>query len=52
MPLYASEGAVVRVYPEAVRCTDDMDLSKAVELAFNEHYDGLAGSALGPATEL
>jgi len=52
MPVYVTEGAVVPVYPETVQCTDDMDMSKAVELVFDETYGGVDGSILGPATGL
>ena len=46
MPVYARAGESIRVYPLAVRSTNDMDPSKAVELRFDESYRGLAASVL------
>lgn len=52
MPLYVRRGARVPVYPEPVQCTDQMDLSRATVLAFDESYSGLAGSVLGGLVRL
>lgn len=46
MPVYARSGQAIRVYPLPVSSTNDMDLSKAVELRFDSAYRGLAGSVL------
>ncbi len=52
LPLYAVAGAALRVYPERVNSTDDMDLDRATHLVFNRDYQGLAGSILGQITGL
>ncbi len=52
LPVYASAGAAIRVYPEQVQCTDEMDLEQAVHLVFDRRYKGLAGSILGEVTGL
>lgn len=40
MPVYVREGAVIPVYPELVDCTDDMDLTKTVNLVIDETFKG------------
>jgi alpha-D-xyloside xylohydrolase len=52
MPVYIRRGAQVAVYPEPAQCTDEMDLSRAVTLAFDEGYTGFGGSALGALVAL
>jgi alpha-D-xyloside xylohydrolase len=52
MPLFVRHGARVAVYPEPVACTDEMDLSRSVELVFDDSYRGFRSSALGSAIEL
>jgi len=52
MPVYAKRGAAMRVYPHEVQCTDEMDLSKATELVFDETYRGLGKSVLGSFVRL
>jgi len=52
MPIYVVKGAKVRVYPELVQCTDDMDLKKAVTLTFDKTYKGFAKSVLGKVVKL
>lgn len=47
VPVYAKAGEAIRVYPHAVRSTNDMDLARAVELRFDASYRGLAASVLG-----
>ena len=47
MPLYARTDARIRVYPDEVQCTDEMDLDRVVELDFGDSYRGLAESVLG-----
>ncbi len=46
MPVWVRAGAQVPVYPVAVSCTDEMDLSKVVRIAFDESYRGLDQSCL------
>ena len=41
MPVYVREGAVIPVYPEHVECTDEMDLSKTVDLVIDETFTGM-----------
>ncbi|MBN1867100.1 alpha-xylosidase [Candidatus Sumerlaeota bacterium] len=48
IPVYVKAGAEVRVYPDPVQCTDEMDLTKSVVLAFDGSYRGIAESILGP----
>lgn len=52
IPVYVKFGAQVPVYPHLVRCTDEMDLTKAVKLIFNEEYQGLPASILGAVVSL
>lgn len=47
MPVWVKFGAKIAVYPEAVNCTDEMDLSKSMELEFDETFKGLDNTALG-----
>ncbi len=41
MPLYARAGAEIPWYPEAVECTDEMDLSKSVCLKIDAAFGGI-----------
>ena len=52
MPVYVRLGAQVPVYPHCVQCTDEMDLSKAGELVFDDGYQGLRNSILGTVVSL
>jgi alpha-D-xyloside xylohydrolase len=47
IPIYAKSGATIKVYPEDVQCTDQMDLSKSVNLVFDSSYAGISKSILG-----
>jgi alpha-D-xyloside xylohydrolase len=47
MPVWVKYGAKVPFYPEKVRCTDDMDLNKAVKITFDETFRGLKKSIIG-----
>lgn len=47
IPVYARQDATIRVYPERVQCTDEMDLGKCVELHFDSQYSGIAETVLG-----
>jgi alpha-D-xyloside xylohydrolase len=47
LPVYAKLGAAIRVYPESVQCTDEMDWAKCATLVFDQGYRGLAASILG-----
>jgi alpha-D-xyloside xylohydrolase len=38
MPIYVVAGSRVRIYPEPVQCTDEMNLRKAVTITFDRHY--------------
>ncbi len=46
MPVWVRFGVKVPVYPRAVSCTDEMDLSKAVGIEFDESFAGLDESCL------
>jgi alpha-D-xyloside xylohydrolase len=52
MPVYVKVGAQVPVYPHRVQCTDEMDLSRAAKLVFNDGYQGLRNSILGTVVSL
>jgi len=52
MPVYARFGAQVPVYPYSVQCTDEMDLTKAVKMVFDDQYQGLRSSILGKVVSL
>jgi alpha-D-xyloside xylohydrolase len=52
MPLFVRSGARVPFYPEAVACTDEMDLSRTSELSFDRSYHGFRSSALGKDIDL
>lgn len=52
MPLYAVYGSSIPVYPDAVSCTDEMELSRSVPLVFDETYEGLSRSIVGQVTGL
>ncbi len=52
VPLYVRNGAVIPYYPEAVACTDEMDLGRSAELVFDHSYRGFHSSALGVGIEL
>jgi alpha-D-xyloside xylohydrolase len=52
MPVYARFGAQVPVYPYHIQCTDEMDLTKAVKMVFDDHYQGLRNSILGTIVSL
>lgn len=47
IPVYARTNSSIKVYPESIQCTDEMDLNKAVHLVFDETYTGLSNSILG-----
>jgi alpha-D-xyloside xylohydrolase len=46
MPVWVRLGAKVPVYPETVKCTDEMDSSKITRMEFNQSYRGLDASCL------
>jgi len=52
MPVYVKFGAKVPVYPHRVQCTDEIDLSEAVNIIFNDRYLGLGSSVLSNVVEL
>jgi alpha-D-xyloside xylohydrolase len=52
MPIYVKFGSEASVYPQAVRCTDDMDLTNAVQIVFDDQYPGLRSSILGTVVSL
>ena len=41
MPVFVRPGATIPLYPDEVDSTDDMDLSKAVNIFINKDYEGL-----------
>jgi alpha-D-xyloside xylohydrolase len=52
VPVYVKHGAQVRVCPHEVLCTDEMDLTQAVILSFDDGYRGLSSSLLEPVVGL
>ena len=52
IPVYAVDGATIRVYPKVVQSTNEMDLTKAVPLTFDDSYRGLNDSVLGNVAKL
>lgn len=52
MPVYVKFGAQAPVYPHRVQCTDEMELTKAVEIVFDDQYQGLRSSILGKVVSL
>ncbi|MEN3323146.1 TIM-barrel domain-containing protein [Mariniflexile soesokkakense] len=41
MPVWVKEGAEIPIYPEAVNCTDDMDLKKSVNIKIDTNFRGI-----------
>lgn len=41
MPVYVKKGTVLPVYPEFVDCTEDMDMSKTVEITVDDKFSGI-----------
>jgi alpha-D-xyloside xylohydrolase len=47
IPVYVKTGAMIRVYPEIVQTTKDMDFSKTTYISLDSSYDGFSKSVLG-----
>ena len=47
MPVWVKYGAKIPVYPEEVCCTDEMDMSKAIMIIFDDSFKGLYKSKIG-----
>ena len=41
MPVYVREGSVISVYPDAVDCTDDMDMGKVRDIVIDKTFEGI-----------
>jgi alpha-D-xyloside xylohydrolase len=41
MPVWVKEGASISMYPEAVNCTDDMNLDKTIQLNIDANFKGI-----------
>ena len=41
MPVFVRPGALIKLYPEAVDSTDDLDMSKAVTIEITKDYKGI-----------
>lgn len=41
MPVFVRPGAYIKVYPDEVDCTDEMDLSKAITIEITKDYKGI-----------
>jgi len=40
MPVYVRPGALIKLYPDDVDCTDQMDMSKAITIEITKEYKG------------
>ena len=40
MPVFVRPGALIKLYPDDVDCTDQMDMSKAVTIEITKEYKG------------
>jgi len=47
MPVWLRKGAVIPVYPEPVCCTDEMDMSKVLQMVADNTFKGIEKSVLG-----
>jgi alpha-D-xyloside xylohydrolase len=47
MPVWVKYGAKIPVYPENVKCTDDMDMSKREIIEFDDTFKGIYKSKIG-----
>ena len=47
MPVWVRFGAKIPFYPESINCTDEIDLSKFVMIAFDDTFKGLDKSIIG-----
>ena len=47
MPVWVRFGAKIPFYPESINCTDEMDLSRSVMIAFDDTFKGLDKSIIG-----
>ena len=41
MPVFVRPGALIKLYPDAVDSTDDMDMNKVVTMEITKHYKGI-----------
>ena len=41
MPVFVRPGALIKLYPDAVDSTDDMDMNKVVTMEIKKHYKGI-----------
>lgn len=41
MPVWVKKGALIPIYPEAVNCTDDMDLQKTISITIDADFKGI-----------
>lgn len=47
MPVFVKRDAAIPIYPEAVQCTNWMDMQKVQTLCFDDTYQGFPNSVLG-----
>lgn len=52
IPVYARLNSSIRIYPDPVRCTDDMDLTRCKTLVFDANYPGFKQTPLQELTRL
>ena len=41
MPVWVKKGALIPMYPEAVNCTDEMDLQKTISITIDANFKGI-----------
>lgn len=52
IPIYIKSNSTIRIYPEVVQCTDEMNLSKSKNLTIDSSYKGITNSFLGEIIQL
>jgi alpha-D-xyloside xylohydrolase len=52
LPLYLRSDAELPLYPEAVQCTDEMDLTRTVRIRVDADFDGIASTPVGSYIDL
>jgi len=52
LPVFARRGATIRVYPDAVQHTGEMDLGRCAAVTFDDAYEGIGATVVGKVTGL
>ena len=40
MPVFVRPGAIIKLYPDEVECTDEMDLNKSISIEITKDFNG------------